>query len=358
LSDVNSWVLKVDKLMKDLDQENLSGDAYKEKLADLQREMLNMSKYQNAFKWLEESLGELTDQAPNADTKREREQLQEIYSRFLDFKPNMDSTLQKSSIVSKAYEYRDNVDKKLSWLDAVYKLAVEQRDRDVDSLQDAIVCLDEIETLSDKLEIEKANIQEEVEAGKHLQRDRNAPAFIQQSAAELDRKWKDTNEVVKARHERIRDQVTDWERYESEKAAFLVHMKKAEEELEHPLAVLSQGSAEKELLSKKELQTTLSNLQGNLMQIARLNATLAEGAGQVHQEQLKGEVVDFENKLDDVSQHLEAKLVELKAALDNWNEYSGRLFNFSDWLTAEETRLNEIYESKNITPEIHFQELQ
>lgn len=358
LNDVNGWVQKVEELMKDLNQENLSSDEYKEKLAEFQREMRNMSKYQDAFKWLEESLGELTGQAPNADTKREIERLQEIQSRFLDFKPDVDSTLQKSNVLSKGYEYRDNVDTKLGWLDTLQKMATEQKDRDIDSLEDARACLQEHETLSNKLEMEKTKIQAEIEAGKHLQRDSNAPAFIQQSVAELERKWKDVNEMVTARHENVRDQVSDWERYESEKAEFLAYLKKAEEEIERPLEILSRESTEKDLLSKKELQNTLGNLQGSLMQIARLNSALAEGAGQERQEQLKGEVVDFENKLDDVSHHLDAKLVELKTAQDNWNEYFRRLHSFSDSLNDEEAKLKEIYENKLSSPEDQFQKLQ
>ena len=61
-----------------------------------------------------------------------------------------------------------------------------------------------VQTLLNKLEAEKASIQAEIDAGKRLQRERNAPAFIAQTIAELERKWKDTNELAKAKHEKLK----------------------------------------------------------------------------------------------------------------------------------------------------------
>jgi hypothetical protein len=55
-----------------------------------------------------------------------------------------------------------------------------------------------------KLESEKAKVQEDIEAGKRLQQDKNAPAFIGQTVADLDRKWKDTNQLAQAKHSKIK----------------------------------------------------------------------------------------------------------------------------------------------------------
>lgn len=60
------------------------------------------------------------------------------------------------------------------------------------------------QTLLNRLETEKSSIQAEIEAGRHLQKDKNAPAFIHQYLAELDKKWKDTNELAKAKLEKLK----------------------------------------------------------------------------------------------------------------------------------------------------------
>ena len=58
--------------------------------------------------------------------------------------------------------------------------------------------------LMSKLESEKANIMAEIEAGKKLQKDRNAPSFIAKNIQELERKLKDTNDLAEAKHTKLK----------------------------------------------------------------------------------------------------------------------------------------------------------
>lgn len=55
-----------------------------------------------------------------------------------------------------------------------------------------------------KLESEKHNVQADLEAGKQLQRKKNAPTFVSQQVSELDKKWKETNEKAKAKHKTLK----------------------------------------------------------------------------------------------------------------------------------------------------------
>ena len=55
-----------------------------------------------------------------------------------------------------------------------------------------------------RLESERPKIQADIQAGKRLQKDRNAPAFVSKSVEDLDRKWKDTNEKAKQKHEKLK----------------------------------------------------------------------------------------------------------------------------------------------------------
>lgn len=102
-----------------------------------------MSKYQADSKWLEQSLDELVKDAPEGDAKRERDRLRGLLDRFRGVKPHMDTTMEKSNILSKGYEYRDNVVRKSSWLDEAQRLAMEHPH--IDSLDDARVYLQEHE---------------------------------------------------------------------------------------------------------------------------------------------------------------------------------------------------------------------
>lgn len=61
-----------------------------------------------------------------------------------------------------------------------------------------------LQALLTKLDSEKANVQADIEQGKRLQQDRNAPAFISQTVADLDRKWRDTTQLAQAKHAKLK----------------------------------------------------------------------------------------------------------------------------------------------------------
>lgn len=44
----------------------------------------------------------------------------------------------------------------------------------------------------------------EIEAGKRLQKERNAPSFISKNIQDLERKLKDTNELAQAKHSKLK----------------------------------------------------------------------------------------------------------------------------------------------------------
>ena len=105
-----------------------------------------MGKYQDDAKWLQTALEELIKDAPDADARREREAMKKLMDRFAGLKPHMETAMDKSGILSKGYEFRDNVGKKKSWLDDAQKLAMEHPE--VDSLEDARAYLHEHEVSS------------------------------------------------------------------------------------------------------------------------------------------------------------------------------------------------------------------
>ncbi|KAK7104412.1 hypothetical protein V1264_019133 [Littorina saxatilis] len=346
---MSDWISNVEKLMKEMGQDNVSSDEYKDMLAKFQKEMRNMDKHMEEGRRLEGNLEELLQDAPDSDAANERKRLRELMARFKGLRPDMDATMGKSSIFTKGFDFRDNVDRKNNWLDEAQRMAMENPV--IDSLDDARAYLQEHEALLTKLDSEKANVQADIDQGKRLQQDRNAPAFISDTVNNLDRKWRDTNQLAQAKHSKLKQKVKDWEQYEGEKTSLLQYLKKAESELEKPPETLAQDSAQKDLQSKKELQSTLNKLKGSLNEMTKLNALLCEGASRERQGPLKGEMSDMDKRLDGVAHRLNAKLGDLEMTIAKWGEYYKRLNNFGDWLNEKEGKLNDVYDNKQETPE-------
>ena len=58
--------------------------------------------------------------------------------------------------------------------------------------------------LMSKIEKEKAGIMADIEAGRKLQKDKNAPSFIAQNIHDLENKFKNTNDLAQAKHTKLK----------------------------------------------------------------------------------------------------------------------------------------------------------
>ena len=105
--------------------------------------MRNLDKHAEECRLLESSLEELLQDAPDSDTAGERNRLQDVVARFENLRPSMESTMGKSSIFTKGYDFRDSVDRKNTWLDEAQRQAMD--DPMIDSLDDARAYLQEHE---------------------------------------------------------------------------------------------------------------------------------------------------------------------------------------------------------------------
>lgn len=101
----------------------------------LQKALRNMNKFADDGKWLEENLEELLSDSPEADAAEERRRLQELLAKFTSLQPNMEKVSDKSAVFSKAYDFRDEIDKRSNWLDEAQRLVND--DPFIDGLEDA-----------------------------------------------------------------------------------------------------------------------------------------------------------------------------------------------------------------------------
>ena len=109
----------------------------------LQKALKNMGKFGDDSKWLQNNLEDLLADSNDAEALKERRKLEEMMARFNNLLPNMDKTSAKSAVFTKAYEFRDGLGKRSSWLDDAQKQVMEQPF--IDGLEDARVCLQEHE---------------------------------------------------------------------------------------------------------------------------------------------------------------------------------------------------------------------
>lgn len=102
-----------------------------------------MGKLSDDGKWLQENLNELLQDSPETDKQREQKRLAELLSKFSELQPNLNKVTDKSAVFSKAYDYRDTMEKHNGWLDETQRLVND--DPSIDGLEDARAYLQEHE---------------------------------------------------------------------------------------------------------------------------------------------------------------------------------------------------------------------
>lgn len=102
-----------------------------------------MNKAAEDSKWLKSNLEELLADSDDKDAQRERKKLDDMVTRFNNLVPNMEKTNDKSAVFSKAYDFRDGLSKRSSWLDDAQKQVMDQPF--IDGLEDARTYLHEHE---------------------------------------------------------------------------------------------------------------------------------------------------------------------------------------------------------------------
>lgn len=109
----------------------------------IQKALRNMAKLTDDGKWLQENLNELIEDSPESDTKKEQKRLTDLLSKFSELQPNLNKVADKSTVFSKAYDFRDTLEKRNNWLDETQRLVNDEPS--IDGLEDARAYLQEHE---------------------------------------------------------------------------------------------------------------------------------------------------------------------------------------------------------------------
>jgi len=115
--------------------------------------MKNVNKHGDDARWLKDNLDDLLADSDASDAKKERKRLEEMLGRFNNLIPALEKTSDKSAVFSKAYDFRDGMNKRQSWLDDAQKQVMDQPF--IDGLEDARTYLHEHEVRKNHMILSK-----------------------------------------------------------------------------------------------------------------------------------------------------------------------------------------------------------
>ena len=82
----------------------------------MQNIIKNVDSHSDEARWLKKTLADLGDTAPDHEAQQENSRLTVAIQRYKDLMPTIEVTETKSSVVVRCYDYKEDIEEKMEWL--------------------------------------------------------------------------------------------------------------------------------------------------------------------------------------------------------------------------------------------------
>ena len=148
----------------------------------------------------------------------------------------------------------------------------------MDDLAQVRVLLEEQNDILARIESERANIQDNLQKGKSLMRDENAPEFLHDAVKDLDERVRDAEALARMKVQRLEQGLQNWENYERGRSQLTDFLRRAEMEASRSSPQGGQETVQKELAVKQEVMAAMVDFQPEVEKLKTLSGTLQETA--------------------------------------------------------------------------------
>merc|ERR1719336_3012642 len=145
----------------------------------------------------------------------EEKKLGEILARYDALLPKVADTNKACDSLWKAYQYTDELTPHMEWLTEKKVLAT--RDINSNSAGETEELIEKQEKVIDQLDKKRKVFQEVLSKGSKLKDDPKCPVFLGVEVKRASDLWDETNKIALDRLNRLRDNLSAWERYENKR---------------------------------------------------------------------------------------------------------------------------------------------
>jgi len=145
----------------------------------------------------------------------EENKLKAVLDRFDALLPKVTDTRAACDSLWKAYQYTDELTPHMEWL--VEKRVLATRDINSNSAGETEELIEKQEKVIDQLDKKRKVFQENIAKGTKLKDDPKCPVFLAHEVKKASELWDETNKTALDRLNRLRDNLSAWERYENKR---------------------------------------------------------------------------------------------------------------------------------------------
>merc|ERR1719410_1198753 len=165
--------------------------------------------------WLESTKETLMGDKDKKSKGDEESKLAAVLGRFDALVPKVADTKKACDSLWKAYQYTDELTPHMEWL--IEKKVLATRDINSNSAGETDELIEKQEKVIDQLDKKRKVFQEIVGKGNKLKDDPKCPVFLGVEVKRAQEQWEETNKEALDRLNRLRDNLSAWERYENKR---------------------------------------------------------------------------------------------------------------------------------------------
>merc|ERR1719391_116828 len=287
----------------------------------------------------------------DTDSKRrgdEDNKLTEILERYDALLPKVADTKKACDSLWKSYQYTDELTPHMEWLTEKKVLAT--RDINSNSAGETEELIEKQEKVIDQLDKKRKVFQEVLSKGSKLKDDPKCPVFLGVEVKRASDLWDETNKLALDRLNRLRDNLSAWERYENKRNDLGDKLANAQRELDDikKLYDLTAGSEDHgkrlkiAVTIRKDIEATFKTVDdaNNIVQVLLTEEMKAE---------LNDQVADLKNTAI-VNDNIDEKLKSIDAFNGKLKSYMSVISELEAWIAEGRKRMDEL-----LNPEAPFQ---
>jgi len=290
--------------------------------------------------WLESTKETLMGDRDQKSKGDEDKKLEELLDRYGALIPKVNETKQLVDSLWKAYQYTDELAPHMEWL--LEKKVLATRDINSNSASETEELIEKQEKVIDQLDKKRKLITELIGKGSKLKDDPKSPSFLCREVTNMKTTWDETNNLALDRLNRLKDNMSAWERYENKRNELTDKLDGADRELMDIKKIYDSAAGPED--HKNRLKTAASIRKGieeifGAVKGANdiVSTLLTDDMKAELNEQVEGLMSRMEcnNQIDEKLKTIDAFNTSLK-------QYNGVLKELEEWLVKGRTRMDNL----------------
>jgi len=290
--------------------------------------------------WLESTKETLMGDRDSKSKGDEENKLKAVLGRFDALLPKVAETKKACESLWKAYQYTDELTPHMEWL--VEKRVLATRDINSNSAGETEELIEKQEKVLDQLDKKRKVFQEIIAKGSKLKDDPKSPEFLAREVKKASELWDETNKLALDRLNRLRDNLSAWERYENKRNDLADKLAVGDRELDDIKKVYDPAAGDGDYKDRLKTASTIrKDIEGVFKTVDDANNIVQVLLTEDMKAELNEQVTDLKSRAA-VNDQIDEKLKMIDAFNGKLKSYISVLAELESWNAGGRKRMDEL----------------